>query len=82
MFIYYDNQIAIFIVNNHTFYEHTKYIEIDCHYIQDNIIFGLISTLHVVSSHQLTYVFTKSLIGISYDTTCIKLDIFDLYALA
>ncbi|CAA7409258.1 unnamed protein product [Spirodela intermedia] len=31
--MYCDNQIVIFIVGNFTFYERTKYIKIDCHYI-------------------------------------------------
>lgn len=41
---------------------------------------GVISTLHVVSSYQLTYVFTKSIVGVFYNTMYTKLDMFDLYA--
>ena len=33
-----------------------------------------------VSSHQFVDVFTKSLAGISYDATCTKVGMFDLYA--
>ena len=43
---------------------------------------GAISTPHVASSHQLEDVFMKSLVAISYDTTCTKLGMFDLYAQA
>ena len=78
--MYCDNQVAIFITRNSTFHEHIKKIEIDCHYIQDKVIFRVISTPHVASSHQLTDVFMKSLSKISYDATCTKLGIFDLYA--
>ncbi|CAA6675679.1 unnamed protein product [Spirodela intermedia] len=46
----------------------------------DKVMFGLISTPNITSSHQLVDVFIKSLIGISYDVMCIKLDMFDLYA--
>ncbi|CAA6661200.1 unnamed protein product [Spirodela intermedia] len=79
--MYCDNQVAIFIINNHTFHEYMKYIEINCQYIQDKVMFGFISTPHVTSSHQLVNVFIKSLVGISYDTMCTRLGIFDLYAL-
>ena len=42
----------------------------------------IFSTPHVASSHQLMDVFAKILVGVSYDVTCTKLGMFDLYALA
>ena len=78
--MYCDNQASIFTAGNSTFHEHTKHIEIDRHYIRDKVMSRVISTPHVVSSHQLAYVFTQSLAGISYDVMCTKLHMFDLYA--
>ena len=75
-----DNQAAIFIAGNSTFHDRTKHFETDCNYIRDKVMSGVISAPHVTSLHQLADVLTKSLAGISYDTTCTKLGMFDLYA--
>lgn len=75
------NQTTIFIARDFTFHEQTKHIEIDYHYIRDKVMVGVISTPHVVSSHQLTNIFTKNLTRISYDLMCTKLGMFDLYTL-
>ena len=57
-----------------------KCIEIDYHYIRDKDMFRVICYLHVTSSHQIVDVSTNSLIEISYNATCTKLDIFYFYA--
>ena len=39
-----DNQTTIFIVNNPTFHQRTKHIKVDCHYVRDTIVRGIIAT--------------------------------------
>ena len=77
--MHFDNEATIFIVRNCTLHERMKHIEINCHYIQDKAMSGVISNPHVASSHQLADIFMESLAGISYDATCTKLGMFDLY---
>ena len=77
-----NNQTAIFIARNLAFHERTKDIEINCHFICDKVLMCFISTPHVSSSNQLVDIFTKSIIGVSYDFLGSKLAMFDLYSLA
>ena len=80
MLMHCDNQAAIFIAGNLAFHERTKHIEIDYHFIRDKVLMGVISTPHVSSSDQLTDIFTKSIIGVSYDYFKFMLGMFDLYS--
>ena len=75
-----DNQSAIFIAGNLTFHERTKHIEINCHFIREKVLMRVISTPHVSLSNQLADIFTKSIIGVSYDCLGSKLGMFDFYS--
>ena len=39
-----DNQAAMHISSNSVFHEHTKHVEIDCHFVREKIQLQLIST--------------------------------------
>src|SRR3954469_14035433 len=75
-----DNQAAIFIANNPTFQERTKHVEIDCHFIRDMVLKGIISTPFTRSSDQLADIFTKGLSVRIHATLCNKLGMYDMYS--
>ena len=77
-----DNQATLHISSNLVFYEKTKHIEVDCHFIREKIASGCMTTSFVNSNDQLADIFTKFLTGPRIKYICDKLSAFDLYALA
>nr|XP_009768663.1 PREDICTED: uncharacterized protein LOC104219656 [Nicotiana sylvestris] len=56
-----DNLAAIHRAKNPIFHERTKHIELDCHFIREKLLDGLISLSFVPSSSQIVDIFTKAL---------------------
>ncbi|CAN6452125.1 unnamed protein product [Victoria cruziana] len=56
-----DNKSAIYIASNHTFHERTKHIEMDCHYVREQVLKKNIELSYIPSEFQLGDYFTKGL---------------------
>ena len=75
-----DNKAAIDISHNPIQHDRTKHVEVDRHFIKQNLEAKIIRFLFVKSENQLADILTKAVCSRSFYNSLDKLGIQDLYA--
>jgi len=56
-----DNVSVVYLSGNPIQHQHTKHIEMDIHFVREQVARGHVRVLHVLSCHQIADIFTKGL---------------------
>lgn len=64
--IYSDSKATTQIAVNPVYHERTKHVEIDCHFIRENIMEGIVATKYVPTQEQPVDILTKGLTKVQH----------------
>ena len=82
MKLYSDNKAAINIAHNPIHHDRTKHVEIDLHFIKENIEKGEVCIVFITTAQQVVDVLTQGITRDKFEALTSKLGMLNIYALA
>ena len=73
MVVYCDNVSAVYLSANPVHHRQTKHIELDIHFVHEQVALGRILVLHVPTAQQFADVMTKGLPTSTFEEFCSSL---------
>jgi hypothetical protein len=73
--VYCDNVVAVYLSTNLVQHQRTKHVEIDLHFVRDRVAIGDVWVLHVPTTSQFAYIFTKGLPSLTFSNFCSSLNV-------
>ncbi|GKD69145.1 ribonuclease H-like domain-containing protein, partial [Tanacetum coccineum] len=73
--VYYDNINVVYLSSKPVQHQRKKHIEIDIHFVRDEVVVGHVHVLHVPSRYQFENIFTKGLLYVLFDDFCSSLSV-------
>jgi len=64
--VYYDNVSAVYLSTIAVQHQRTKHVEIDLHFVRDQVAIGDVRVLHVPTTSQFADIFTKGLPSLTF----------------
>ena len=80
MGLHYDNKAAIEIAHNYVQHDRTKHVEVDQHFIKENLDRKIIQLLCVRVEDQLADILTKAISEMTFSDAIDKMGMINIYA--
>jgi hypothetical protein len=75
--VYCENVVAVYLSTNLVQHQRTKHVEIDLHFVRDRVAIGDVWVLHVLTTSQFAYIFTKGLPSLTFSNFRSSLNVAD-----
>lgn len=78
--VFSDSKFAMQITTTHVYHERTKYIDVDCYFIREKLLQGMITTNYIPTQEKPTDMLTKGLTRVQHNFLISMLGLCDIFS--